>query len=120
MAPSFKGVISDSMCGAKHVDASEESTACVKKCVKDGDEAVFITSDNKVLTIDKASQEKAAPHLGQQGHDHWFGDRWKPENRFHQDVKSVRNDGAVRRPRLPQVPLLLLLSRHPSRNSLYF
>jgi hypothetical protein len=60
----FKGVISDSMCGAKHVDATEKSMACVKKCVKDGDEAVFITSDDKVLTIDKASQAKVAPHLG--------------------------------------------------------
>lgn len=63
-AAELKGVISDSMCGAKHTDASEKSMACVKKCVKDGDEAVFITSDNKVLTIDKDSQAKVAPHLG--------------------------------------------------------
>jgi hypothetical protein len=61
-AGEWSGVISDSKC--KHTDASEKSIACVQKCVKGGGEAVFITSDDKMLKIDKASMEKVTPHLG--------------------------------------------------------
>jgi len=61
-AGSWSGVISDSKC--KHTDASEKSIACVQGCVKKGADAVFITSDNKVLKIDKASIDKVTPHLG--------------------------------------------------------
>ena len=64
-AAEWKGVISDAMCGAKHADASDKSIACVKKCVKGGSDAVLITPDNQVVTIDKDSQEKVAPMLGQ-------------------------------------------------------
>jgi hypothetical protein len=37
---------------------------CVQKCVKDGKDAVFVTSDNKVLKIDASSKDKIMPHLG--------------------------------------------------------
>ena len=37
---------------------------CVKTCVKDGSEAVFVTEDNKILTFDKASVAKITPFLG--------------------------------------------------------
>jgi hypothetical protein len=61
-AGEWSGVISDAKC--KHTDASEKSIACVQSCVKRGGEAVFITSDDKVLHIDKASLDKVQPHLG--------------------------------------------------------
>jgi hypothetical protein len=60
----FKGTISDAMCGAKHIAASADDQACVKKCVKGPGDAVLITSDNMVLKIDDASFDKIKPHLG--------------------------------------------------------
>jgi hypothetical protein len=63
-AAEWTGTISDAMCGAKHADASKASMECVQKCVKSGQPAVFVTSDNKVLKIDSKSEEKVMPHLG--------------------------------------------------------
>jgi tetratricopeptide (TPR) repeat protein len=56
-AAEWTGTISDAMCGAKHADASKDSMECVQKCVKGGQAAVFVTSDNKVLKIDAAYVE---------------------------------------------------------------
>ncbi len=61
-AGEWSGYIADSKC--KHTDGTEKSIACTQKCVKGGADAVFVTSDDKVLTIDKASMEKVTPHLG--------------------------------------------------------
>ena len=61
-AGEWKGVIADSKC--KHTDGTEKSIACTQSCVKKGADAVFVTSDDKVLKIDKASMEKVTPHLG--------------------------------------------------------
>ena len=61
-AGEWSGVLSDSKC--KHTDGTEKSIACAQSCVKKGADAVFITSDNKVLKIDKASIDKVTPHLG--------------------------------------------------------
>ena len=61
-AGEWSGMLSDSKC--KHTDGSDKSAACAQKCVKGGADAVFITSDNKVLTIDKASVDKVMQHLG--------------------------------------------------------
>ena len=64
MAETWKGTISDSMCGAKHVAGSADDAKCVAACVKDhGAEAVFVT-DGKVLKIAADSKEKVAAHLG--------------------------------------------------------
>jgi hypothetical protein len=60
----WSGTVSDSMCGAKHEAASESDAACVKKCVKGGASAVFI-SDGKVYQIAAKSQSKIMPLLGQ-------------------------------------------------------
>ena len=63
-ADSWTGTISDSKCGAKHADASEEgSMKCAQKCVKGGATPVFIT-DGKVITLDKDSQAKVMDHVG--------------------------------------------------------
>jgi hypothetical protein len=66
------GYISDTKCamsGAKAKSAAEwikpaAFEECVKTCVKDGSDAVFVTEDNKILTFDKASVAKITPFLG--------------------------------------------------------
>jgi hypothetical protein len=63
-AETWSGTISDSMCGAKHEAASASDAACVKKCVKGGAAAVFI-SDGKVYQIAAKSQSKVMPLLGE-------------------------------------------------------
>src|SRR5665213_2160254 len=61
-AGEWSGYIADSKC--KHTDGTEKSIACTKTCIKGGSEAVFVTSDDKVLKIDKASMAKVTPHFG--------------------------------------------------------
>jgi len=66
------GYVSDNKCataGAKAKTAAEwikpaAFEECVKTCVKDGSDAVFVTEDNKILTFDKASVAKITPFLG--------------------------------------------------------
>jgi len=66
------GYISDTKCatsGAKAKTAAEwiQPAAfedCVKKCVKEGSEAVFVTEDNKILKLDAASTAKITQYLG--------------------------------------------------------
>jgi hypothetical protein len=60
-AGEWTGAISEAGCGAKHVDGSEKSIACVKGCVKKGAAPVFVT-DGKVLKI--ANADKVEEHLG--------------------------------------------------------
>jgi len=61
-AGEWTGYIADSKC--KHTDGTEKSIACTQSCIKRGGEAVFVTSDDKVLKIDKASMDKVTPHFG--------------------------------------------------------
>ena|SRR5579864_1375608 len=61
-AGEWTGYIADSKC--KHVDGTEAHVACTEKCIKGGADAVFVTSDNKVLKIDKDSIDKVSPHYG--------------------------------------------------------
>ena len=61
-AGEWTGYIADSKC--KHVDGTEAHVACTEKCIKGGADAVFVTSDNKVLKIDKDSLDKVTPHYG--------------------------------------------------------
>ena len=66
------GYISDTKCattGAKAKTAKEwiQPAAfedCVKKCVKEGSPAVFVTEDNKILKLDAASSAKIEQYLG--------------------------------------------------------
>jgi hypothetical protein len=66
------GYVSDTQCatlGAKAKTAAEwikpaAFEDCVKKCVKEGSEAVFVTEGNKILKFDAASKEKIAQYLG--------------------------------------------------------
>lgn len=66
------GYISDSKCamsGAGKKAASEwikpaAFESCVKDCVGQGSEAVFVTEDNKILKLSAASKSKITPFLG--------------------------------------------------------
>jgi hypothetical protein len=58
---SWTGVISESKCGAAHVDGSEKSVNCIKACVKNGAKPVFVV-DGKVLKIKET--DKVMEHLG--------------------------------------------------------
>ena len=54
-AETWKGTITDSMCGLKHSaekhgDKATDHRACVEKCLKDGGEYAFVT-DGKLLKI---------------------------------------------------------------------
>jgi len=60
-AGEWTGAISEAGCGAKHVDGSDKSIACVKGCVKKGAAPVFVT-DGKVIKI--ANADKVQEHLG--------------------------------------------------------
>jgi len=71
-AAEFTGYVSDAKCaatGAKAKTAAEwikpaAFEACVKDCLKEGSEAVFVTEDNKTLKFDAASLEKIKEHYG--------------------------------------------------------
>jgi len=50
LADDWTGYISESKCGAKHVDGSADSVACVKGCIKSGAKPVLVV-DGKVIAI---------------------------------------------------------------------
>jgi len=62
-AESFSGTISDSMCAAKHVAATDADKKCVQGCVKRGAAPVLVVGD-KVYKISDDSKEKVMSHLG--------------------------------------------------------
>jgi len=71
-AGAIVGYISDEKCalsGAKAGKAAEwikpaAFESCVKDCLKQGSEAVFVTEDNKILKFDAASKKKVDAHVG--------------------------------------------------------
>lgn len=54
---SWTGVVSDSMCGAKHATASDEAAGCVAKCVQGGSKYVLV-SGGKVYELDAQDKFK--------------------------------------------------------------
>ncbi len=58
---SWTGVVSDSMCGAKHASASDNATACVQKCVSAGAKYELVVG-GKVYQI--APQDKFKDFAG--------------------------------------------------------
>ena len=67
------GYISDTKCATDGAKAKKTAAEwikpalfedCVKKCVKDGSPAVFVTEDNKILKVDAASSAKLEQFLG--------------------------------------------------------
>jgi hypothetical protein len=72
LAGELTGYISDAKCATASAKAKTAAEwikpaafeNCVKTCVKNGSEVVFVTEDNKVLKIDAASMDKIMPELG--------------------------------------------------------
>lgn len=63
-ADEMSGFIADSMCGAKHVGATEKDSACAKACIKKGADPVFL-SEGKVIKIAPDSIAQAKEHAGE-------------------------------------------------------
>lgn len=71
-AATMTGYVSDTKCatsGASKSTAAEWIKPalfeqCVKDCVKDGSDAVFVTEDNKIIKFDAAAKDKITPFLG--------------------------------------------------------
>ena len=55
----YTGYISDSHCGAKHMDGSQASTDCVASCIKTGATPVFVGMDKKVYKLSDGSKVTA-------------------------------------------------------------
>ncbi len=60
-ADSWKGSISDKMCGADH--KGQDPVACTKGCVKGGSPYVFVEGKDKVLDIENQKDPKIAADL---------------------------------------------------------
>ena len=66
------GYISDTKCATSSAKAKTAAEwikpaafeNCVKDCLKEGSEAVFVTEDNKILKLDAASKDKITKFLG--------------------------------------------------------
>jgi len=56
-ADSWTGTVSDSMCGAKHAEASAMAAKCVAGCVAKGAKYVLV-ADGKVYQLDKQADFK--------------------------------------------------------------
>src|SRR5215472_4767613 len=56
-AKTITGVVSDSMCGAKHATASDDAAACVKKCA-DGGSKLVVVAGGKVYNTDDQDKLK--------------------------------------------------------------
>jgi hypothetical protein len=57
----FKGFVSDKMCSQKHKADDKDSIECAKRCLKDGEPAVFVV-DGKIYKIDNPDAIK--DHIG--------------------------------------------------------
>lgn len=67
-AETWKGTISDAMCGKRHAAdehgaTKETSQSCVEKCIKGGGEYVFVSGD-KVLKIANQDFKELKAHAG--------------------------------------------------------
>ena len=60
-AETWKGKISDKMCGADH--KGHDAVACVKNCVKGGSPYVFVVGTDKVLDIENQKDARIAASL---------------------------------------------------------
>ncbi len=54
------GVITDSMCGAKHMMPGKSDAECTRACVKHGAKFAVATNDGKVIVLDGKTSEVSA------------------------------------------------------------
>ena len=50
-AAEYTGYISDSHCGAKHMDGSQASMDCVTSCIKTGASPIFVGMDKTIYKV---------------------------------------------------------------------
>ena len=62
-AQTFDGVVSDSMCGRKHMMPGKSDAQCVQECVKAGSKYVLIVG-SKIYTL-RAKPDAISPFAGQ-------------------------------------------------------
>ena len=55
-ADSWKGAISDKMCGADH--HGQDPVECTRSCVKNGSSYVFVIAKDKILDIENQKEAK--------------------------------------------------------------
>ena len=77
-AKSWTGVVTDSMCGAKHMGTG---AACVRSCVKEGMKPVFVDPHKNVWAIDNPDAVK-----------NFYGDHVKVKATENASAKSVHID----------------------------
>ena len=76
----WTGYISETKCGAAHVDGSEKSVACVKSCIKAGAKPVLI-ADGKVIKI--ANTDKVGADL--------YGHKVKLDGKLDGDTVTIES-----------------------------
>ena len=84
-AETFKGSISDKMCGADH--HGKDAVACTRGCVKGGSPYVLVVDKDKVLDIDNQKDAKIAAEL-----DKFAGQTVSVSGTASKDGKSVKVD----------------------------
>jgi hypothetical protein len=52
---SFDGIISDSMCGKKHMMSGKTDAQCIQECIKSGSSYALVVGD-KVYTLEKLQE----------------------------------------------------------------
>ena len=82
-AETWKGSISDKMCGADH--HGQEAVSCTKGCVKHGSPYVLVTGKDKVLDIENQKDAKIAAEL-----DKFAGKEVSVTGTASSDGKSVK------------------------------
>jgi hypothetical protein len=82
-AETWKGSISDKMCGATH--HGQDAVACTRSCVKNGSAYVFVTGKDKVLDIENQKDSKIAAEL-----DKFAGQSVSVTGAASKDGKSVK------------------------------
>lgn len=82
-AESWKGSISDKMCGADH--KGQDPVKCTKGCVKGGSPYVFVVSKDKILDIENQKDAKMAAEL-----DKFAGQDVTVTGTMSKDGKSVK------------------------------
>jgi len=84
-ADTFKGSISDKMCGADH--HGKDAAACTKGCIKGGSPYVLVVDKDKVLDIENQKDAKVAAEL-----DKFAGQMVSVTGTASKDGKSVKVD----------------------------
>ncbi len=82
-AETWKGSISDKMCGASH--HGQDAASCTRSCVKNGSPYVFVGPSDKILDIENQKDAKIAAEL-----DKYAGQTVSVTGTASKDGKSIK------------------------------